>query len=163
MACKNPPANVATSGNDYYYYPDLNAYYDKTHAQFVYTTDGGTTWNQKPATVEQAERIPGKVIIQSATPNPWQLNAQHRSQYGGAESDYRPGDVQVNDGYPAQAPQRGTYRVEDRDEKDHERKREKEHKDNDRDDHGGHKDKDRKEKDDKEYLKRLEKIFKDNR
>jgi len=84
------------SGFKYYYYPKLNVYYDATQNNFVYTVDGGITWQtKKPVHKDLPETLGEKVTIYSPDPDAWVYNSQHRQQYKGVMTNYiqRPEDT----------------------------------------------------------------------
>lgn len=80
IACNNN----AKKKFEYYYYPARNIYYDVTNAQFVYSINGGKSWqvfkkdlNKEPAT------LGNKQIIYSTSLQPWDSNETHVKQYNG--------------------------------------------------------------------------------
>jgi hypothetical protein len=77
------------SGFKFYYYPKLNIYYDATQNNFVYTVDGGVTWQtKKPSSPDLPERLDQKITIYSPDPDAWINNSQHRQQYKGVTTNY---------------------------------------------------------------------------
>lgn len=85
-----------TSGFKFYYYPKLNVYYDAAQNNFVYTVDGGVTWQtKKPTNTNLPEKLGKKVTIYSPDPDAWIYNSQHRQQYKGVATNYvqRPEDT----------------------------------------------------------------------
>lgn len=76
--------NLQPKQFEFFYYPSRNVYYDVTNSQYLYSLDGGTTWdslktkmNGDPAT------LGAKQIVYSTSPSIWLENAQHRSQFNG--------------------------------------------------------------------------------
>lgn len=77
------------SGYKFYYYPKLNVYYDATQNNFVYTVDGGVTWQtKKPSNADLPEKLGQKVTIYSPDPDAWVYNSKHRQQYKGVATNY---------------------------------------------------------------------------
>ncbi len=69
---------------EFYYYPARNIYYDVTNAEFIYSVNGGKTWDtfkkdlsKDPATLGSRE------IIYSDSQQPWDSNEAHLKQYNG--------------------------------------------------------------------------------
>lgn len=89
ISLRNPTKEPETSGYKFYYYPKLNVYYDATQNNFVYTVDGGLTWQtKKPASPELPEKLSQKVTLYSPDPDIWIHNSEHRQQYKGVSTDY---------------------------------------------------------------------------
>jgi len=73
----------------FYYYPQLNTYYDFTTNSFYYSVDGGETWIiKKPTEPGAAEQLGEKITLYNASPEIWQDNALHVQQYNGTLVDY---------------------------------------------------------------------------
>ncbi len=69
---------------EFYYYPARNIYYDVTNTQFIYSINGGKTWEifkkelgKDPATIGSRE------VIYSDSQQPWTHNAADIKQYNG--------------------------------------------------------------------------------
>lgn len=69
---------------EFYYYPSKNVYYNVADNEYIFSLDGGKTWdslnlllNKEPAT------LGNKQIIYSRTPEIWLNNAEHVQQYKG--------------------------------------------------------------------------------
>ena len=93
---RNIKKEPEASGFKFYYYPKLNVYYDATQNNFVYTVDGGVTWQtKKPASTDLPEKLGEKVTIYSPDPDAWVYNSRHRQQYKGVTTNYvqRPEDT----------------------------------------------------------------------
>lgn len=72
----------------FYYYPEWNAYYDVKHKNYIYSIDGGKTWDTITSSSNSVVNTLGeKIVLQSSTRQIWMQNASHRSQYGGALND----------------------------------------------------------------------------
>src|SRR5215218_9867234 len=68
----------------YYYYPEWNAYYDVKNKNYIYSIDGGKTWDtiiNSSNTV--ANTLGEKIVLRSSSSEIWMDNAKHREQYGG--------------------------------------------------------------------------------
>ena len=69
---------------EFYYYPSRNVYYDVTNSLYLYSLDGGKTWdslqvnsNKEPATLGT------KRIVYSTSHDVWKDNAQHIHEFNG--------------------------------------------------------------------------------
>ena len=69
---------------EFIYYPARNIYYDVTNAEFVYSVNGGKTWetfkkdlDKDPATLGSRE------VIYSNSMQPWDSNETHIKLYNG--------------------------------------------------------------------------------
>lgn len=68
----------------YYYYPHQNMYYDIANKNFVYSLDGGRSWQQKRIENRHiVDRLGNKVAINDTSLQPWLINAEHARLYGG--------------------------------------------------------------------------------
>lgn len=77
------------TGYKFYYYPKLNVYYDATQDNFVYSVDGGVSWQTKrPLDQRVPDQLSDKVVFYSPVPNAWIYNAEHRDQYKGVLSNF---------------------------------------------------------------------------
>jgi len=82
-------APVTESGYLFYYYPKLNIYYDVVKGNFVYSVDGGYSWQtKKPASDQIPETISEKVTFYSPVPETWLHNEEHRKRYNGVLTSY---------------------------------------------------------------------------
>lgn len=72
----------------FYYYPEWNAYYDVQHKNYIYSIDGGKTWDTISNSLEAINNTLGeKIVLHSSSSEIWQENAEHRNKYGGALND----------------------------------------------------------------------------
>jgi hypothetical protein len=72
----------------YYYYPEWNAYYDVNHKNYIYSVDGGKTWDTiTNSSNTVANTLGEKVVIHTRSPEIWLENTEHRRQYGGMLND----------------------------------------------------------------------------
>jgi hypothetical protein len=86
---KAPSPQPEPTGYKFYYYPKLNVYYDATQDNFVYSVDGGVSWQTKrPVNQRVPDQLSDKVVIYSPVPNAWIYNAEHRDQYKGVLSNF---------------------------------------------------------------------------
>ena len=80
--------NVFQKKYTYYYYPEWNAYYDVQHKNYIYSIDGGKTWdtitNSSNAVVNT---LGDKIVLRTTSSEIWTENAEHRQQYGGTLND----------------------------------------------------------------------------
>lgn len=89
IASKKTIAAPEQAGFKFYYYPKLNMYYDATQINFVYSVDGGHTWQtKKPTKQDLPDKLSEKVTLYSPDPDAWIYNSQHRQQYKGAYTNY---------------------------------------------------------------------------
>jgi len=89
MSKKDEDGVFAGDAYKFYYYPKLNTYYDFQNGNFVYTIDGGETWQKKkPKTAKLPETLSDKVMISAPVPEVWQYNAEHREKHNGISTNY---------------------------------------------------------------------------
>ncbi|HYH16545.1 MAG TPA: hypothetical protein VD794_15050 [Flavisolibacter sp.] len=89
ITSKKVTSQPEASGYKYYYYPTLNMYYDATQNNFVYTVDGGVSWQtKKPSNADLPEKLSRKVTFYSPDPDAWVYNSQHRQQYNGVITNF---------------------------------------------------------------------------
>lgn len=69
---------------EFYYYPDLNLYFDVAKNNFIYSLDGGAIWDTIDA---KSNNIPtslgDKIVLNSTSDSIWKDNNIHREKYGG--------------------------------------------------------------------------------
>jgi hypothetical protein len=69
---------------EFFYYPERNVYYDVSNSMYLYSLDGGTTWDSLHAKMNKDSATLGsKEIIYSTTPDIWTDNETHIKQYNG--------------------------------------------------------------------------------
>ncbi len=89
---KNKAAGETASSTDpyqFYYYPKLNAYYDFTNKDFVYSIDGGQNWQKKkPSSPSLPETLSEKVSLRLPVADAWRFNDEHRKTYNGIVYDF---------------------------------------------------------------------------
>jgi hypothetical protein len=74
--------------NTFYYYPQWNAYYDTRHKNYIYSIDGGKTWDTITNSSNNiAQTLGQKIVLHSNSDQIWLDNAAHRSLYGGELND----------------------------------------------------------------------------
>jgi hypothetical protein len=89
ISLRKPTTESVASGYKFYYYPKLNVYYDATQNNFVYTVDGGMTWQtKKPTSPDLPEKLSQKVTLYSPDADVWIHNIEHRQQYKGVSTNY---------------------------------------------------------------------------
>jgi hypothetical protein len=80
---------VANDAYKFYYYPKLNAYYDFQDGNFIYTIDGGETWQKKkPKNAKLPEKLSKKVMLSGPLPDIWKYNEVHRKAHNGINTNY---------------------------------------------------------------------------
>jgi hypothetical protein len=69
---------------EFFYYPAKNVYYDVTNKLYLYSLDGGKTWDSTYAyTTAEPATLGSKQIIYNPTFNVWEKNNEHVQQYDG--------------------------------------------------------------------------------
>jgi hypothetical protein len=69
----------------FYYYPAKNVYYNVASKNYLYSLDGGKTWDSlKVTNNSKAEALGKRSEIESETPEVWKNNAGHIKSFGGA-------------------------------------------------------------------------------
>jgi hypothetical protein len=97
----------------FYYYPQLNTYYDFAANNFYYTVDGGETWIvKKPTESNTPESLGEKVTLYSQSPEVWKDNPFHLQQYNGTLINYAKQDVVVAEPIAADTTQLNTQEKE---------------------------------------------------
>ena len=77
------PALKQHEGNEYYYYPAKNVYYDVSRHHYIFSLDSGKTWDSL-ASEAAVPAIEGKrQVIYSSSSEVWLNNEMHREEYGG--------------------------------------------------------------------------------
>lgn len=67
---------------EFFYYPAKNVYYDVTNHMYLYSLDGGKSWDSLSVSAEKAPAIPGsKETLYSTTHEIWVNNPAHIQQY----------------------------------------------------------------------------------
>ncbi len=81
VSCKN--LDLSHTGDEYYYYPSKNVYYDVERSNFLFSLDSGKTWDSVySATATPA--IDGKRETVYSTEAPvWKDNEVHLKMYNG--------------------------------------------------------------------------------
>jgi hypothetical protein len=81
-------AKVLQKRQTYYYYPEWNAYYDIKRKNYIYSIDGGKTWDTiSNSSNAVASTLGEKIVVHSNSAEIWKDNAEHRQQYGGELND----------------------------------------------------------------------------
>lgn len=80
--------NIFQKKYTYYYYPEWNAYYDVRQKNYIYSIDGGKTWDTITNSSNTVTNTLGeKIVLHSRSTEIWMENDQHRSHYGGRSND----------------------------------------------------------------------------
>ncbi len=67
---------------EFFYYPSRNIYYDVTNQTYLYSLDGGRSWDSLRVPEEKEPSIPGvKETLYSTTHEIWVNNPSHVQQY----------------------------------------------------------------------------------
>lgn len=81
MACND---TAGTKKFEFYYYPARNVYYDVANTQFLYSVNGGKTWQSfKKELGKDPATLGSREVIYSTTQHPWYTNADDIQKYGG--------------------------------------------------------------------------------
>jgi hypothetical protein len=73
----------------YYYYPQWNAYYDVRNKNYIYSIDGGKSWDTiSNSSNTIASTLGEKIVLRSNSNQIWMDNEEHRSRYGGTLNDF---------------------------------------------------------------------------
>jgi hypothetical protein len=76
--------NVLQKDYEFYYYPEKNTYYDVVHKEYIYSLDGGETWDSLfVASGKEPGTLGTKRILHSKQHSIWLNNAEHIQQYNG--------------------------------------------------------------------------------
>jgi hypothetical protein len=67
----------------FYYYPELNVYYNVQERSFLYSVDGGKSWSAMLENEDSHNVIGKQVMLLSSVPEVWKKNEEHRHKYGG--------------------------------------------------------------------------------
>lgn len=69
---------------EFYYYPEKNIYYDVVNKEYIYSLDGGQTWDSLFVAAEKEPATLGtKRILHSNQHSIWLNNAEHIQQFNG--------------------------------------------------------------------------------
>jgi len=69
---------------EFYYFPARNVYYDLSNSRYIYSLNGGRTWDTLYKKAEAGSTTLGKrEIIYSKVTNPWDSNDVHIKRYSG--------------------------------------------------------------------------------
>jgi len=80
FACNNVQPDTKF---EFYYYPSKNVYYDLSNARYIYSLNGGQTWDTLYKKMDKEPATLGKKqIIYSSTTEPWDSNDVHIKRYG---------------------------------------------------------------------------------
>jgi hypothetical protein len=101
VACSLFILSCNNAGNqkfEFYYYPARNIYYDVTTKEYLYSLDGGTTWDSIniKTNADVTSTLGTKRIIYSTTPEIWRDNSAHIQQYNGHLINIIAGDTSVS-------------------------------------------------------------------
>jgi hypothetical protein len=82
---------------EFYYYPSRNVYYDVSNSLYLYSLDGGKTWDSINIKTNKEPAILGnKRIIYSTSADVWKDNAQHLSEFNGQAINITNNDSSIN-------------------------------------------------------------------
>jgi hypothetical protein len=96
LACNS--GTVSKPESKFYYYPELNIYYNSQQSEFLYTVDGGRSWHAKSASNETAESLSKKrIALNTDVFDITQFNEEHRTKYNGITADYTKGNERAEE------------------------------------------------------------------
>ena len=76
--------SITTKKNEFFYYPTRNVYYDVADKLYLYSLDGGKTWDSLSVKNDAEPSTLGtKRIVYSTTHDIWKDNAAHIQQFSG--------------------------------------------------------------------------------
>ena len=76
--------NVLQKDYEFYYYHEKNTYYDVVNKEYIYSLDGGETWDSLfVASGKEPGTLGTKRILHSKQHSIWLNNAEHIQQYNG--------------------------------------------------------------------------------
>jgi hypothetical protein len=76
--------NIAQKKFEFFYYPQLNVYFDVANNQYFFSLDGGKTWDSVYSRINYEPSILGdRQILYSTAHAIWDNNEQHLKQYNG--------------------------------------------------------------------------------
>ena len=81
-SCESPAVHPH-EGNQYYYYPSKNIYYDVSHQRYIFSLDSGRTWDSLSSKAATAAIEGKREVIYSTSSEVWLNNEMHRQEYGG--------------------------------------------------------------------------------
>jgi hypothetical protein len=80
--CENN-ASKQHEGNEYYYYPSKNIYYDVSNHRYLFSLDSGKTWDSIHSETPEPAIDGKKEVIYSTSTEVWQNNDLHLETYKG--------------------------------------------------------------------------------
>ncbi|MFT4153736.1 hypothetical protein [Parafilimonas sp.] len=76
--------SVLQKDYEFHYYPEKNIYYDVGNKEYIYSLDGGQTWDSLfVASGKEPATLGNKQVLHSESHAIWLNNAQHVQQYNG--------------------------------------------------------------------------------
>ena len=70
-------------GNEYYYYPSRNLYYDVANHRYIYSLDSGKTWDSLGSETAEPAIEGRREVIYSTSAEVWRNNDMHLQEYKG--------------------------------------------------------------------------------
>ena len=68
----------------FYYYPEKNVYYNVENSNYLYSLNGGKSWDSlKMNEAKETKALGKREVIYSETPQVWRSNMQHLKSYNG--------------------------------------------------------------------------------
>ncbi len=84
VSCQNNNPQEEKENHEFYYYPQKNVYYDVEKKYFLYSLNGGKTWDSVMSSPDKEPATLGeKIIVYSVDNNVYKDNAAHRKSYNG--------------------------------------------------------------------------------
>ncbi|MDO9373069.1 MAG: hypothetical protein Q7T76_01560 [Ferruginibacter sp.] len=82
VGCKSDPTE--TSGEEVYYFPEKNTYYDTRTASYYYSLDSAKTWDSLEYSANDYGSVMGaRIALKDQPVSPYLKNADHRKAYDG--------------------------------------------------------------------------------
>jgi len=84
VSCQSNNLPEEKENYEFYYYPKKNVYYNVEKKNFLYSLDGGKTWDSVMSVSDNEPATLGeKIIVYSADNDVYKDNAAHRKLYNG--------------------------------------------------------------------------------
>lgn len=84
LSCQSNNNREEKENFEFYYFPKKNVYYNVEKKNFLYSLDGGKTWDSVLSVTDKEPQTLGeKIIVYSANSDVYKDNAAHRKLYNG--------------------------------------------------------------------------------
>ncbi len=101
VSCQSNNPRDEKENYEFYYYPKKNVYYNVEKKNFLYSLDGGKTWDSTVSASDQEPATLGeKIIVYSADYDVFKDNTAHRKLYNGRLYNITGSDITVAPAVP---------------------------------------------------------------